>query len=148
MKYIFLPALLLATTLAFGQTTKETKFDEPGQPVFTFVERMPEFPGMTEYLKANMHYPKEAQRNEIQGVVYTQFIVKPDGSVADAMVAKGIGYGCDEEAVRVVNKMPRWIPGRQGGKPVPVRISLPIRFKLSEPKPKAADTTHAPTAPR
>ncbi len=102
------------------------------EEIFTFAEQMPE-PSFDyqKYLKDNIKYPASAVRNEVQGRVYVNFVVKPDGSITDVVVAKGIGYGCDEEAVRIISKMPNWNPGKQGGRAVPVRIMLPVYFKLA-----------------
>jgi protein TonB len=104
------------------------------EPVI-FVEQMPTFQGgMTElqkFLSRNLRYPKPAQNANIAGTVYVQFVVNTDGSIVDAKVLKGIGYGCDEEAIRVVSMMPKWNAGKQAGKAVRVRFSLPIKFVLA-----------------
>lgn len=99
---------------------------------FLTVEQMPE-PAYNylKFLADNIKYPSEASRNEISGVVYINFQVGPDGNIRDVKVTKGIGYGCDEEAVRVVSKMPAWTPGKQGGRAVPVRCQIPVRFRLA-----------------
>ena len=99
---------------------------------FTVVEQMPvsEY-NLNEYLSKNIKYPAEAQRNEISGVVYVNFQVGPDGVIRDVKVTKGIGYGCDNEAIRVVSKMPAWVPGKQGGRAVAVRCVVPVRFRLA-----------------
>ena len=104
----------------------------PVEEIFTVVEQMPEAPyNIQKYLADNIRYPANATRNEIQGIVYVNFVVGPDGSISNPAIMKGIGYGCDEEALRVVSKLPNWNPGKQGGRAVQVRISLPIRFKLN-----------------
>jgi len=109
-------------------------------PLYTIVESMPEFPGgenaMMNYLATNIVYPGQAIDNNIEGSVYVSFIVETDGSVSNVEVLRGIGGGCDEEAVRVVAAMPKWKPGTQDGKPVRVQFRLPIRFKLTDPEPK------------
>jgi protein TonB len=96
------------------------------------VEHMPEFvggiEGLGKYLGDNIVYPKEAVANKVTGTVFVSFVVNADGSVSDAQVLKGIGSGCNEEALRVVQHMPDWRPGKQSGQPVAVRYSLPIRF--------------------
>ncbi len=103
-------------------------------PIFTVVESMPEFPGgMTElytYLGNNIKYPVMAKESGIQGKVYVTFVVERDGSITDVQVLRGIGGGCDEEAIRVVQSMPKWNPGKQRGKPVRVQYNLPVRFTL------------------
>ena len=98
------------------------------------VDRMPEFPGgqaaLNRYLAQNLQYPILAQENGIQGRVICQFIVEKDGSVGDVTVIRGVYESLDNEAIRVVEAMPKWIPGVQGGEIVRVRYTLPIRFKL------------------
>lgn len=97
----------------------------------------PEFPGgkMGEFLLANIKYPEAAIKNGTQGTVFTTFIVNTDGSIVDAKVMKGIGSGCDEEALRVVKMMPNWKPGSlKDGKKVRVQYVLPIKFALGEKK--------------
>jgi len=102
--------------------------------VFKVVEQMPEFPGGTEalksYLEKNVHYPKETIDMCVMGYVFVSFIVEVDGSISNAKVEKGLGHGFDEEALRVVNAMPKWKPGKQRGKPVRVLYNLPISSKL------------------
>jgi protein TonB len=103
-------------------------------PIFTVVESMPEFKGgmqqLYEYLGNNIKYPVMAKESGIQGKVYVTFVVERDGSITDVRVLRGIGGGCDEEAVRVVQSMPNWTPGMQRGKPVRVQYNLPVRFTL------------------
>ncbi|HPU47465.1 MAG TPA: TonB family protein [Bacteroidales bacterium] len=102
--------------------------------IFTFVEEYPEFPGgdraLREFILNNIQYPEVARRSDIIGTVYVQFVVEKDGSISDVKVVRGIGGGCDEEAVRVVKSMPKWEPGKQRGVPVRVYFTLPIEFKL------------------
>jgi protein TonB len=102
--------------------------------VFTIVEQMPSFPGgdakMYEYLGKNIKYPQIARETGIQGRVFVNFVVEPDGSVSNVKVLRGIGGGCDEEAMRVVKGMPKWSPGKQRGKTVRVSYTLPVVFKL------------------
>lgn len=104
--------------------------------VFMNVEQQPEYNGgqaeLMKFLSKNMRYPSQAARANIQGRVIVQFTVMPDGTIADIQTLKGIGFGCDEEAERVVKLMPKWIPGRQSGNPVRVRFTLPIHFSLQE----------------
>ena len=104
------------------------------QEVFTIVEEMPSYPGgdvkMYEYLGKNIKYPQIARESGIQGRVFVNFVVEPDGSVSNVKVLRGIGGGCDEEAIRVVKSMPKWKPGKQRGKAVRVSYTLPVVFKL------------------
>ncbi|MBK7430902.1 MAG: TonB family protein [Bacteroidetes bacterium] len=102
--------------------------------IFSFVEEPPAFPGgedkLMEYLGKNIKYPTIAKENNIQGRVYVTFVVDKDGKVKDAKVLRGIGGGCDEEALRVVKNMPEWKPGRQNGRSVLVQYNLPVVFNL------------------
>ena len=102
--------------------------------IFKVVEVMPEFPGgaakMMEYIQKNMKYPMMARESDIQGRVFVNFVVEPDGSISNVAVLRGIGGGCDEEAVRVVQSMPKWNPGKQRGTAVRCAFTVPIIFKL------------------
>ncbi len=102
--------------------------------IFTVVESMPGYPGgdaaRMKYLQENIKYPQMARESGIQGTVYATFVVEIDGSVTDVRILRGIGGGCDEEAIRVIQQMPRWNPGQQRGKPVRVQFTMPIRFTL------------------
>jgi protein TonB len=104
------------------------------QEIFKIVEEMPSFPGgeakLMEFVAKNVKYPQIARETGIQGRVFVNFVVEPDGSVSNVSVLRGIGGGCDEEAMRVVKTMPKWKPGKQRGKPVRVQYMLPVNFKL------------------
>lgn len=104
--------------------------------IFTVVETSPSFPGGDEarirFLTNNIRYPQEARDAGISGTVYITFVVERDGSTSDVRVLRGIGGGCDEEAVRVIKMMPEWSPGKQRGKPVRVQFNMPIKFSLAE----------------
>lgn len=104
------------------------------EEIFTIVETMPSFPGgekaMFEYLSKNTRYPTLAKESGIQGMVVLTFVVEKSGKISDVKVLRGIGGGCDEEAIRVVKSMPGWKPGKQRGKPVKVQYNLPYRFIL------------------
>ena len=108
--------------------------NEPQGEVFNEVDEMPEYPGGTEelykYLGSNITYPEQAKNDGIQGRVFVTFVVECDGSITDAQVLRGIGGGCDEEALRVVNAMPKWTPGKKEGEVVRVQYNLPVIFKL------------------
>ena len=97
-------------------------------------EIMPAFPGgegkLFEFISKNIKYPQLARETGTQGRVYISFIVEPDGSISHVELLRGIGAGCDEEALRVVKAMPKWSPGRQCGKAVRVVYNLPVNFKL------------------
>ena len=104
------------------------------QEIFKIVEEMPSFPGgegkLMEYVSKNIKYPQIARETGIQGRVFVNFVVEPDGSVSNVTVLRGIGGGCDEEAMRVVKNMPKWKPGKQRGKAVRVQYMLPVNFRL------------------
>lgn len=104
------------------------------QEIFIVVEDPPSFPGGDEarirFLSENIRYPQMARESGIQGTVFVTFVVERDGSVTDVRVLRGIGGGCDEEAIRVIQAMPRWNAGKQRGRPVRVQFNMPIRFTL------------------
>ena len=111
--------------------------DEPEDVdvIFRIVEKMPEFPGGTQalfkYLSENVKYPVIAQENGIQGKVFCQFVVNKDGSIVDVEVVRSAGDpSLDKEAVRVIKSMPKWNPGKQSNKPVRVKYTVPVNFKL------------------
>lgn len=105
------------------------------EEIFTVVEQMPEFDGgdgaLMKYLARNIEYPRQAIRANIQGTVMVSFMIDKDGSIKDVTVVRGIGMGCDEEAVRVVSSMPSWKPGKQNGNAVRIRKILPIMFRIN-----------------
>lgn len=107
---------------------------DPNQ-IFTSVEQVPEFPGGLDkfgaYLGKSIRYPAVARENGTQGRVIVTFVVEKDGSLTDIKVTRGIGSGCDEEAVRVLKNSPKWKPGIQNGRPVRVQYSVPISFTLA-----------------
>ena len=109
--------------------------EEDKTPPVTVVEEMPSFPGgdkaRLEFLRDNIRYPEAARENGIQGKVYVQFIVDTKGNITDVKVLRGIGGGCDEEAVRAVKKMPKWNAGRQNGQTVRVLYTMPVDFVLT-----------------
>lgn len=102
--------------------------------IHDFVQIMPEFPGgdlaLSRYLYENIHFPRLAYEAGIQGTVLVEFVIEGDGTISNVTVRKSIGGGCEEEAVRVVEKMPRWKPGMQNGFTARVRYVLPVLFKI------------------
>ena len=106
---------------------------EPAK-VFDMVEQMPQFPGgqaeMMQFISKNMKYPTIAQENGTQGRVTCQFVVGADGKVRDVKVLRGVDPYLDKEAVRVIMSMPKWIPGKQNGKAVSVKYTIPVMFRL------------------
>jgi protein TonB len=121
------------TAVIFEEPVEEVVVEDDNE-LFTVVEQNPEFDGgytaMMEYLQKNMVYPANARRMQIEGTVYVSFIVNKNGSISDVKVMRGIMTECDKEAVRVVEKMPPWKPGKQNGRNVNVRFTLPLKFRL------------------
>lgn len=114
----------------------EKPVEEKAEEIFSIVEHAPTPKnGMASFLKQmheNLRYPPQAIRAKVQGKVYVQFVINADGELTDLEVIKGIGMGCDEEALRVLKQSPAWNPGKQRGKPVKVRMVLPIQFVYKE----------------
>ncbi|MDR3129817.1 MAG: energy transducer TonB [Tannerellaceae bacterium] len=108
--------------------------EESEHQIFTVVEKMPEFPGgqaaLLKFLATSIKYPVIAQENGIQGRVVVAFVVNKDGSVVDAEVVRGVDPSLDKEALRVIGIMPKWSPGEQRGKPVRVKYTVPVQFRL------------------
>ncbi len=129
----------ISTVTQEGNTTDDLPPENPvvdpdEGKVFTIVEEMPSFPGgeekMLEYIARNIKYPPVARENNITGRVYVSFVVDKDGKIKDGKILRGIGGGCDEEALRVVKAMPDWKAGRQNGRSVQVQFNLPVNFTL------------------
>lgn len=140
-------ATLIGTSALFvagceSQVSKEdnavqTKSETGGkEPIFSEVEVAPEYPGgnkeMFKFLGRHIKYPTKAHRANVQGKVFVNFVVTSEGDIKDVTVLKGIGFDCDEEAARVVASFPKWTPGKQNGKPVNVKFTIPIAFLLAD----------------
>jgi protein TonB len=99
-------------------------------------EEQPQFPGgwtkMYEYLYNNLHYPQQASELNVEGMVFVTYVVEKDGRITHVKIKRGLGYGCDEEAIRVIKEMPKWSPGRQMDRPVRTQFLLPVKFSLKE----------------
>lgn len=110
------------------------KEEKPTDAPFLIVEEMPSFPGgeraLLEHIANNLKYPRGAQRMGIQGRVSVKFIIDEEGRITNIEIVRGIGAGCDEEAIRVLKTLPKFSPGKQRGQPVKVQMQLPINFKL------------------
>ena len=135
-KIIDKPVLLLDPELDVDIVIEIEEEPEPViEVVFDVVEETPEFIGgiekLYEYLGNNINYPEQAKENGIQGKVFVQFVVWKDGSIKDVKVVKGTHKLLDKEALRVITKMPVWKPGKQRGKNVNARFTLPIKFRIS-----------------
>lgn len=145
---VFISACQTGTQKAETETTEQETIEVPSEQIeveqqtptdiseeiFIVVEEPPSFNGGDEarikYISENIKYPEEARAKGIQGTVFVTFVVEADGSVSDVKILRGIGGGCDEEAVRVIESMPKWIPGKQRGQAVRVQFNMPIRFVL------------------
>ncbi|MCR9016822.1 energy transducer TonB [Aquiflexum gelatinilyticum] len=118
--------------IPMGENSAQGSSDE----VFDMVDEFPQFPGGIEawgnFMKDNLKYPASAKDKGIEGTVYITFIINKDGSVSDAEILRGIGGGCDEEALRVVKASPNWNPGKKDGKIVRSRMRLPVQYALGK----------------
>lgn len=115
-------------------SAQKTVVSKKNQKVFDVVEQMPEFPGGMEalfkYMAENMKYPEDAKKQQVEGRVLVQFIVETDGSVSNTEVLMRVFPSLDAEAVRVISGMPKWIPGKQNGKVVRVKYTIPVSFRF------------------
>lgn len=132
---------MLSSPNSFGQSNDSSENNNPNPDVKSdslktdvFQEVLAQFPGgeaaMLKFLSDSLRYPKEARKKNIQGKVFVRFIVTATGELKDIEIIKGLPYGLSEEAIRVVKLMPKWIPGSQLGKNVPIQFTLPINFVL------------------
>ncbi len=116
--------------IVFEEPVEEEVADE----VFTIVEQQPVYPGgmraFYQFVQKKLKYPSQARRMGIEGRVFVQFVVDKKGNITEVVAVRGIGAGCDVEAVRVIKSSPKWKAGKQRGKAVKVRMILPITFKL------------------
>ncbi len=127
--------LSLVLLLSCNKNTENVKDQSVKEDeIFNFVEQMPEFPdgpaAMQIFIRDNLRYPEEARLKKIEGTVVVQFLITMEGKLTKVNVTRGIGYGCDEEAIRVIQSMPDWKPGKHNNKEVPVNFILPVKFKL------------------
>ncbi len=141
-KYFFATPLFLSMLIfsaaSNGQNTlkPEREFERSKNEIFTLVENQPEFPGGTsalyEYIRENMKYPETAQSANIEGRVFVKFIVDKEGNTQSPEIIKGLGFGCDQEVIRIIESMPKWKPGYQNDKPVNVYFTMPFFFELGK----------------
>jgi protein TonB len=125
-----------SSTVQFGDVNfDQDEGDDADEKPVVWAEQMPQFPGgeaaLRQYIAEHIEYPELAAENDIQGTVYIRFVVTKKGTVGKVQVQRGVDPLLDKEAVRVVKTLPRFKPGRQGGRAVPVWYSIPIVFKLS-----------------
>ncbi len=125
---------LMAVFCLSTVSAQKTVVSKKNQKVFDVVEQMPEFPGgmeaLVKYMAENMKYPEDAKKQQVEGRVLVQFIVETDGSVSNTEVLKRVFPSLDAEAVRVISGMPKWIPGKQNGKVVRVKYTIPVSFRF------------------
>jgi len=133
MKKILFVMLIALFSVATVNAQTKAKTHTRGK-VYEVVEQMPVFPGgiqaLMTYLKDNVKYPQEMAEKKIQGRVVVSFIIDKEGNVTDVKVAYSVSKQFDEEAMRVIRAMPKWVPGKQNGKNVNVRYNIPVSFKL------------------
>jgi protein TonB len=129
--------IILSLMALFGLTTvsaQKTVVAQKNQKVFDVVEQMPEYPGgiqaLFEYLSQNVKYPSDAENQKVEGRVIATFIVETDGTINNVEVVKPVFPSLDAEAIRVLSGMPKWTPGKQSGKEVRVKYTVPINFNL------------------
>ncbi|KXX69641.1 energy transducer TonB [Flammeovirga sp. SJP92] len=134
MKKLLIVLCLFLGASALVNAQEATTEKKENERVFAVVEDPAAFPGgMGKFYKLigkNMKYPKQAKQMGVEGKVYVQFVVEKDGSLSDVKVVRGLGAGCDEEALRLVKESPKWKPGKKDGLPTEQRMVLPISFKL------------------
>lgn len=136
IKFVLIIFLLypISYNPVYSQNNSDVKIEENTGSEDEVVDQLPEFPGgdkaLFDFMHKNVVYPPLAKENGISGKVYVQFVVNTDGSITEVKVLRGIGSGCDEEAVRVVKKMPLWKPGMKSGQPVRCKFVVPFNFKL------------------
>ena len=128
MKKLF----LIMFFMAFVSVNAYSQSDDSDNEVYSMVDERAQFPGgqneMLKYLQENLQYPEAAKANNVHGRVIVKFIIERDGSLSDIKVMKGIGSGCNEEAIRLIQSMPKWKPGKNKGKEVRVSMMVPVNF--------------------
>ena len=133
MKKFIIMALMAVFALATVSAQK-TVVAQKNQKVFDVVEQMPEYPGgqaaLFEYLSKNIKYPDDAAKKKVEGKVFVTFVVDTDGKITDVSLLRKVFPSLDAEAIRVISAMPNWIPGKQSGKVVKVKYTVPIMFRL------------------
>ncbi len=131
MKRLF---MLILSLVVFQVVYSQTGVTGPDEPAAGICEKFPEFPGgidsLQSFLIQNTNYPKVAIEKNVQGTVMVEFVVEKDGSISNVVVKESLSPECDNEAVRVVKSMPRWMPGESKGEKVRVYYNLPFRFAL------------------
>ena len=142
--------LFLCLLIPFFPAWSQTKLGP--EPVYTFVEQMPMFPGgetkMMEYLALNVRYPSAARLHGQEGIVFVSFVINKKGEVTQPEILKSASPVLDAEAIRVCETMPKWQPGKQNGQEVAVKYTLPVRFKIGNKKPAVISSADADLMPQ
>ena len=132
MRFLIITMLFLLS--GAGISFAQENSNKIPREIFTTVQQMPEFPGgkeaLNKFIAKNLRYPKSAYSKSIEGRVVARFIVETDGSISNAEIVNSVSPDCDEETLRVINKMPKWNPGRHNGVAAACYYTLPISFKL------------------
>ena len=138
--------IIMALMAVFGLTTvsaQKTVVAKKNQKVFDVVEQMPEYPGgqaaLFEYLSKNIKYPADAEKKKVEGKVFVAFVVDTDGKITDVSLMRKVFPSLDAEALRVISAMPNWKPGKQNGKVVRVKYTVPLSFHLDGGKEAVED---------
>ena len=143
--------IVIADDLSIVKEVEEEEVREE-EKIFTVVETQPQFPGgedsLYSFITTHLRYPEVAKYNGIEGKVFLTFVIETDGSITNVKILRDIGGGCGKEAKRVVEMMPKWIPGKQNGKPVRVQYNLPVTFELKEEESLIQTTEIPPLFPR
>jgi len=130
---LFFASLLFASRSLFAQGSQDSLSE---YDCVRFIEDEPEFPGgdssRSAFITNNLQYPDTAKMYHVEGVVYASFIVEKDGSLSSFNILRGLGWGCDEEAIRVLKLMPKWRPATRRGEIVRVQMNMPIRFEIED----------------
>lgn len=138
MRTFFFVSFILLCIISQAQNQGMCQDTSESMEVFEILENPAEFPGGVDslflYLSNNLQYPKIARESDIQGTVFVTFIVEKDGRISNIEILRGIGGGCDEEVVRVIKNMPKWIPGKLQKECVRQRYNLPVKFTLGKSK--------------
>ena len=133
MKILIIIAFLFLANLTFSQDIIKVQKDSISENILIY-EPMPEYPGgnseLKRFLSKTIIYPDSAKENGVKGSVWVQYTIDTTGKVIDVKVTRGIGYGCDEEAIRIIKLMPNWIPAKRNGKAIKVRMSIAINFNV------------------
>ncbi|HYG15811.1 MAG TPA: energy transducer TonB [Bacteroidia bacterium] len=126
---LFLSAQTDSTKMAADSAAEDTAIAQ-------YSEVLPEYPGgqeaMAKFISKKLKYPKKARKDGIEGKVIVQFVIERDGTTSNHTIVRDIGYGCGEEVVRIIKKMPKWKPGMQKGEAVRVKMVLPVNFKITD----------------